>query len=144
MAKTATLERPFTNYHASIEVSQSKLKVEKPITNKDGSPDIRIFFVPLTKATVALRNERGGYVVYYMTKMGKKTTFSRTLGLPATKVINKEATGPEFITRGGSTPMKAEQVMATVSRMLGISTVEAATLFDAEGILADHTEEVEA
>ena len=110
------------------------------MTGADGKPTIRTFFVPMTKVTVALRNERGGYVVYYMTQMGKRCSFSRTIGLPANKVINKEATGPEYITRGGADPMKADAVHATISRMCGISTVEAAALFDTAAMTFEDAE----
>jgi hypothetical protein len=135
MAKTATpLIQTLGKYEVSMEAIQTRLKVEKDVTRPNGDIDVRTFFVPLTKVTVALRNERGGYVVYYMTQMGKRTSYSRTIGLPPDKVITKLATGPEFITRGGSTPMKAEQVFATVARMCGINLQEAAALFDTAGM----------
>jgi hypothetical protein len=135
MSKTATPTiQTLGKYEVSMEGIQTRLKVEKDITGADGKPTVRTFFVPLTKVTVALRNDRGGYVVYYMTQMGKRCSYSRTIGLPANKVINKEATGPEYITRGGSEPMKADAVHATISRMCGISMVEAAALFDTAGM----------
>ena len=133
MSKTATPTiRQIGKYEVSMEGIQTRLRVDKDIVRPNGDIDVKTFFVPLEKVTLALRNDRGGYVVYYMTKMGRRQTFSRTIGLPPDKVITKLATGPEYITRGGSTPMKGPDVFATIARMCGISTVAAAALVEAD------------
>jgi len=133
---TATLDRTFTGWTASIEAKITRLRVDKDITLPNGDIKVKTFFVPMKQVVVALRNGKGGYVVYRSTTMGKRTTVSRSTGLPGTPTKNKEATGPAYLINDRPIPLKIEQATATISRMCGISMTEAAEMFDADAIIA--------
>ncbi len=124
-------------YLVNVDTRKSRIKTEKQVgvyennsfTGRYATKELTIL---MTQITVALLHKSSGDVVLFkMTAMGKKESYTRSTTLPLAKVVNKSAFGPDMVEVGGKPEstnlMKA---VSTISRMTGMEPTEARRLFN--------------
>jgi hypothetical protein len=136
--KEISLTRECGTYTVQVDARKGRLPIEKEIFENGRFVGTRTCFIPMTQVAVnLLHNKSADLVIFKLTAMGRKVGITRTTSLDRAKVVNKAATGPEFITTGtGKESYTLDRAVATVARMTGLSLKEAALLFDYEAVSA--------